>query len=241
VTTRDELAELAVAERLEAVLGGAPLPPADTTPGEHDKQARKRRKREAKLRRDAERPPGSFERFRVLSELVSEGRQVVDLADHKARYSLVIMGVLNAGVFLVISRSHLLGDLPPALKTGLILTIGVYGVLTFLFVYYALDCLRPRRLHYAQLLGDGHGGQPGPLGILYWESIAGYDLDAYRRAWGEVRMDQLNAEVVIIAHSLSGLIRAKYRALGRLYWGLAGLVALAGALLVAVTVIGLTV
>ena len=40
---------------------------------------------------------GSSERFRILIEMVSEGRQVVDLADHKARYALVMMGVLNAG------------------------------------------------------------------------------------------------------------------------------------------------
>lgn len=240
MTTRHGIAEPSIAERLEAVLGGAPLVAGDRAPGEHDKQARKRRKREAKQRRDAERPPESFERFRVLSELVTQGRQVVELADHRARYALVVMSVLNAGVFLVISRAHLLGYLSPAVRTWLIGSIGLYGVLTFLFVYYALDCLRPRPLHYAELLGDGHQGSAGPLGILYWESIAGYELEAFRRAWGEVRMEQLNAEVVIIAHSLSRVIRAKYVALGRLYWGMMGLVVLAGALLVVLTALALT-
>lgn len=47
---------------------------------EGDKQARKAHKREAKLRRELERWPDSFERFRILMEAVSEGRQVVDLA-----------------------------------------------------------------------------------------------------------------------------------------------------------------
>jgi len=70
MATRYALPELSVDERLEAVLGGAPLSGADRTLGDHDKHARKRRKREAKQRRDAERPPGSFERFRILSELV---------------------------------------------------------------------------------------------------------------------------------------------------------------------------
>jgi hypothetical protein len=85
-----------------------------------------------------------------------------------------------------------------------------------------VDCLRPWPPHYAELLGDGRRSRPGPLGVLYWEAIARYDLGAFRRAWGEVRMDQLNAEVVIIAHRMAGVIRAKYRALGRLYWGLGG-------------------
>ena len=136
----------AAAGRLEAALGGAPLPGLDFALDGHDKQVRKRRKREAKPRRDAERPPESFERFRILSELVDEGRQVIELADHRARYALVVMSVLNAFVFLVISRSHLLGELPLTAKTWLVGFIGFYGVVTFVFVFYAVDCLRPRPL-----------------------------------------------------------------------------------------------
>src|SRR6187402_2290024 len=178
MATQYALPEPSVDGRLEAVLGGAPLSGADRTLGDHDKHARKRRKREAKQRRDAERPPGSFERFRILSELVDEGRQVIELVDHRARYALVVMSVLNAFVFLVISRSHLLGELPPASRTWLIGFIGLYGVVTFIFVFYTVDCLRPRPLRYGKLLGDGREGRPGPLGILYWETIAGYDLES---------------------------------------------------------------
>lgn len=228
-------------EKRELALGGAPLPELGPAPGEHDKQASKQRKREAKWRRDAERPPGSFERWRILTELVSEGRQVVDLADHKARYSLVVMGVLNAGVFFLMSRSHLFSSLSPNVKPWLIGFMIAYAALTFLFVYYAVDCLRPRRLQYAELMGANGTGADGrgPQGILYWETIAGYEVDAYRRAWSEARMEQLNAEVVIIAHHLARLIRVKYVALGRLYYGLAVLVVLAGILLAAFTGLGL--
>jgi hypothetical protein len=228
-----------VAERLEAILGGAPLPAPELAPDEHAKEARKRLRREAKRRRDAERPPDSFERFRILSELMDEGRRVIELADHRARYALVVMSILNAFVFLVFSRSHLLGDLPPTSRAWLIGFIGVYGGLTFLFVYYAVDCLRPRPLQYTELLHNGHAGSSGPLGILYWEGIAGYELDAYRRAWGEARMEQLNAEVVIIAYNAAHVVRAKYLALGRLYWGLSCLVVLAAGLLLVLTVFGL--
>jgi hypothetical protein len=72
----------------------------------------------------------------------------------------------------------------------------------------------------------------GALGLLYWETIARYDLETYRKAWSGVRMEQLNAELVLIQHHLSRLIKAKYAALGRLYRGLAVLVALAAAQLV---------
>ena len=232
-TTRPPIDEQGIA------LGGAPLPAAIPS-ADHDKQARKHRKREAKLRRDAERPPESFERWRILLELVTQGRQVVDLADHKARYSLVVMGVLNAGVLFLMSRAHLFGGMSPHAKPWLIAFLAVYGALTFLFVYYAVDCLRPRQMRYVYTMatdvdGEGHT----PRGLLYWETIAAYELDAYRRAWSGVRMEQLNAEVVVIAYHLSRMIRTKYVALGRLYWGMTALIILAGILLAVFTAFSL--
>jgi hypothetical protein len=192
--------------------------------------ARKRRKREAKLLRDATRPPRSLERWRILMDVVDEGRRVAELADHKARYALVVMGALNAGVFLVLSRAHLISDLPPALKPWLIGVLVAYAGLSCLFVYHAIQCLRPRWLRDAA--GQGGGASPAPLGLLHWESIGKYDEKAYRSAWNSVRMDQLNGEVVVISHHLSLLIGHKYRALARLYRGLAVLVILAALQLV---------
>ena len=193
----------------------------------HDagKAARKRRKQEGKLRRDAERPPRSLERWRILMDVADEGRRVAELADHKARYALVVMGVLNTGVFLVLSRAHLLSDLSPELRPWLIGFLVVYTGLSCFFVFHAIDCLRPRRLRSA--LASAAAGPQEPLGLLHWEFIGACDLAAYRHAWSTVRMEQLNGEVVDIAHHLAGLIAAKYRALSRLYWGLSVLVVLA--------------
>jgi len=234
-----DMPRLANIESLELTLGGAPMPEIDLVPGEHDAQARKQRKRDAKRRRDAERPPDSFERWRILLELVNEGRQVVDLADHKARYALVVMGVLNAGVYFLMSRSHLFAGLAPGVKPWLIGFMVAYAALTFLFVYHAVDCLRPRRLQCADLEPNRGGEARAPCGILFWETIAAYELEEYRRAWSNARMEQLNAEVVIIAHYQARLIQAKYVALGRLYLGLAVLVVLGGCLLAAFTMLGL--
>lgn len=200
---------------------------------ERDKQARKAHKREVRLRRELGRRPDSFERFRILMEMVSEGRQVVDLADHKARYALVIMGVLNAGVFFLMSRAHLIATLPQFVKPWLIGALIAYAVLSFVFVLHAIDCLRPRRLHYSQLLSSAAGPPARSVqrGLMYWEAIAGYELAVYQHEWDSVRMDQINGEVVVIAHRLAHLIREKYAALGRLYAGLVILVVLAGMLL----------
>jgi hypothetical protein len=223
----------AAVDELIAARGGAPLPEPVHLGGETDKQARKRHKLEARRRRDSERPPDSFERFRILIELVSEGRQVVDLADHKARYALVIMGVLNAGVFFLMSRAHLVTSVPPTVQPWLMGFLIGYAFLSFVFVLHAIDCLKPRQLHYAKLLAGAVRSPSRELqhGLMYWEAIAGYELEAYQHAWGTVRMEQINSEVVVIAHRLALLIRAKYAALGKLYRGLVLLVVMAAILL----------
>lgn len=210
-----------------------------TAEAEHqdERVAKKLRKREAKSRLDAERAPRSLERWRILMDVVDEGRRVVELADHKARYALVVMGALNAGVFLILSRAHLISGLPDGLKPWLIGALVAYGGLSCLFVYHAIDCLRPRWLRDSGSPAPA-GGREG-RGLLYWESIGKFDLASYRKAWDIARMDQLNGEVVIIAHHLSVLIGRKYRALGRLYRGLAVLVVLAALQLLAYAAIGL--
>ncbi len=221
---------------LVAALGGIPLlDPVDLDEPE-DKKARKRRKSGVELLREAERQPKSFERFRILTEVVDQGRRLVELSDQKAHMALVVMGVLNTGVFILVPRGTGVDRLPPAVKPWLIGLLLVYAVLSFLFVIHAIDCLRPRRLHHgARLDGTLRAADPkrhhGPLGLLYWETIARHDLETYGRAWSSVRMDQLSAELVMLAHHLSALITRKYDALGRLYWGLATMVGLAALLL----------
>jgi len=214
-----------LSESMEAVLGGAPLPtriPEDLG----EKARRKRKKRQVRQLRDASRPPTSFERWRMLIEVAKEARQVVDLADHKARYALIILGALNAAVFFVLSRGHYFAELPVGIKPWLIGFLVVYATLTFVFVLYAIDCIRPRQLHHLEPTQ-----QHEPRGLLYWETIALFEPEAYRRAWGEARLAELNAEAVVIVHRLSILIQRKYRAMGRLFAGLVAMVVLAMALL----------
>jgi hypothetical protein len=223
-------------DEIVAALGGAPFPESVDPEAPDDKEARKRRKSGVRLRRDAERPPRSLERFRILTEVVDQGRRLVELSDQKAHMALVVMGVLNTGVFFLITRITGIVPLPPAVKPWLVAVLAVYAVLTVLFVLHAIDCLRPRRLHHGpRLPGNLGGADPNgrhrPLGLLYWETIASRDLESYGRAWSSVRMEQLSAELVMIAHHLSALISRKYEALGRLYWGLASLVGLAALLL----------
>ncbi|MEZ4587543.1 MAG: DUF5706 domain-containing protein [Gemmatimonadales bacterium] len=227
MTTTVESIERApeLSETMQAVLGGAPLPkPLSDDLG--DKARRRVKKRQARQLRDASRPPTSFERWRMLIEVAKEARQVIDLADHKARYALIILGALNAAVFFILARGHYFAELPVGVKPWLIGFLVIYATLTFVFVLYAIDCIRPRQLHRLEPSQEHE-----PRGLLYWETIALYQPEAYRRAWGEVRLAELNAEAVVIIHRLSVLIQQKYRAMGRLFAGLVAMVVLAMVLL----------
>jgi hypothetical protein len=185
----------------------APAPCAD----------KKERKREAKRLRDAQRQPDSFERFKILLQVIGEQRHVVDLEDHRARYAMIIMGAVNAAVLLVGSRIATKGHLMAVLPQWLMAVILVYLAATMLFIVAVVDCLRPRALHRR--------------GLLHWEGALRHSVHEYEAAWSEVRMDQLNREAANVAHMLAHLIHAKYRANRRLYTVLVVLIGLGAVLL----------
>lgn len=170
---------------------------------------RKERKRETKRRRDAQRRPDSYERFKILLEVIGEQRQVVNLEDHRARYAMILMGAINAGMLLVASRGVGNGRLPVASPWVLGIAV-LYIVASLLFVLAAIDGLRPRALQRK--------------GLLHWEGAVRHDLAEYQAAWSEARMDRLNQEAVLIAHMLAQMIQEKYRANQRLYTGLTVLI-----------------
>lgn len=198
-----------------------PAPPPAPDP-------RREHKRKARLARDAVRLPDSWERLRVLIEVVDEERSVVEIADHKARYGLVILGVINTILFVLLARGSVFRAVPGWLEPWLVALVALYLVLTFLFVLHAIQCLRPR-----ELAGDDSVHRAGILGIMFWEGIIQHDLAGYRKEWSEARMDQLTTEAATVAYRLAHLIRAKYQALGRLYSGLVVLLGLCTILIAA--------
>ncbi|HEX9894725.1 MAG TPA: hypothetical protein VGA78_12425 [Gemmatimonadales bacterium] len=128
-----------------------------------------------------------------------------------------------------ISRAHLLAGLSGSAKFWAVGLLVIYGALNLLFVLHAIDCLRPRPLRQAvPPEGAPHQGEGlsmhRPLGILIWESVAAMDLATYHRAWDHAVMAQINGEAEAVFHTMARVIQAKYRALKRLYAGLAGLV-----------------
>ena len=192
-------------------------------------------KKQKKQRKDAIRAMDSWERYRALTDAVDEANDLVDLADHKARFALVIMAAVNVVLFFSADALDPLKSKSFALQIVLGIYLLAYILIALYFFLQAIESLRPRQSKPQVTPVEQTGIEEFPLGIRFYEDILRRDVDAYKKAWQEVRIGQLNAELAVQAHALAEINRIKYGALRRLYKGLqimtlmaVGLVALGG-------------
>jgi hypothetical protein len=192
---------------------------------EEEKAQRKERKRLA----DATRPLDSWERYRALSDATDEAYDLIDIHNREARFALLVMGLLNAALFVAVTRSGLDAALGPVVRPAFGLALVLYGVLALYFLIQAIELLRPRRFRPRPHPPDGSEGEDFPLGVRYYEDVILRDVDGHWQAWREVHMGQLNAELAVQLHSLCLMNRNKHVALRRLYAGLRAMALLVGA------------
>ena len=192
-------------------------------------------KKQKKLRKDAVRNLDSWERYRALTDALDEAVDLVDLADHKARFALVIMAAVNVVLFFTADALDPLKSSSTPVQVIVGVYMFVYVLIALYFFLQAIESLRPRQSTPQVNPVDHTGLDEHPLGIRFYEDILRRDVDAYKRAWQEVKIGQLNAELAVQAHALAEINRAKYTALRKLYKGLqvmtlmaVGLVALGG-------------
>lgn len=203
---------------------------------EKKEREKKERERKEKKRRKRELQPAEpWQRYRALVDTIKEAHDLIDLADHKARFALIIMGALNAAIIIIGSRSDLLAGLPPNLKVWLYGYLGVYGVIAIYFLVQAIESLRPRSIPNISLHGEVPD-EEASLGLRFFVDATRYDTPGYLKAWQSVRVSQLNTELAIQLHTLARINRKKYDAVSRLYRGLQAITVLTTGLLVALGV-----
>jgi hypothetical protein len=188
-------------------------------------------KNDKKARRQRQQSMSAREQCRNLWEAVNQARRMVELADHKARYALVVMGVVNAGVFLLATRSeHFIQLVPEGSRPLLSFLIIPFGLISLLFLVDAYNSLRPRPPIF---VADGPYTNPEdrPKGLIFWDTLLAGSLDRYQHSWQTVHLGQFNNELAAMAYSLAHGIRAKYAALHRLYIELLLIILLAGFIL----------
>jgi hypothetical protein len=218
-----------------------PLEPGAAALPETDKE-KKEKKRLKKLQRaldDANRPLGAWERYRALIDAFEMEQDLVDLADHKARFALLIMYTLNAVTFIIGSRGEAMALVPPHMRPSLGLYIGLYSLLALYFFIQAIESLRPREAKPNVRYPGAVGLEDYPMGVRFFADVLARDVYAYRSVWRSIHVGQLNAEVALQVHALAKINRAKYTALGRLYRGLKVMTLLTAGLITAIAVLGL--
>ena len=171
--------------------------------------------------KDAHRPLDSWERYRALTDALEEALDLVDLGDHKARFALIIAGALNVFLYVLGASTDIFDNVPERFRFAVGILAGLYAVLAIYNLIQAIESLRPRRATpYVHYSADTGGFEEYPLGLRFYEDILSRDMEAYRRAWREVRIGQLNNEVAVQLHALAAINRAKFAALDKLYRGL---------------------
>jgi len=217
-------------------------PAADSARARDERPAGKHPRKQERRLREAHRRLDVRERFRLLTDLIDSQRKMIEVADHKARFALVIMGVVNAALLLLVMRGHLIDGMPEALRPWLLLVLLPYGALAFMFLLDAARVLQPHMQDWAEVaagvLRPQHGEEPAavddrPIGLIYWGAVLQSDFHRYSTLWTEARLGQVSAELALLAHGLARVNADQYGSLKRLFRGLRVMLALAAVLIAA--------
>jgi hypothetical protein len=200
---------------------------ADSLP-DHDA---KRRRKELKRLLDSSRPLDSWERYRALNDAMDEVYETIDISNRETRFALILMGSLNAFVVLAAARTDFLNVLDGRQRLWACVFLGVYAVTALYFMLQAIEALRPRKFR-PDLVNWPAENDDVPMGVRYYEDVVNRDVISHVRAWRDVHMGQLNAELAVQLHSLARKSNANRVALRRLYAGLRVMTLLVAGLLV---------
>jgi hypothetical protein len=184
-------------------------------PGESDKAAEKRLKQAEKFLDTRILDP--WERYRALSDVLDAYVDMVELADRKTRFALIILGALNAAILFLVGRRDLLAAKVPS--WFVMCAVLHIGVSLFCFVQ-AIWALKPRTSSLVRKVPETAAGADGVLGLRFMATMTQAPADEYYRRWSQVQIGQLNRELAYHAQALAHVNAAKFRALGRLYMAL---------------------
>lgn len=204
--------------------GAATLPPpaaqfdtASAPPADDDIAARER-KLQRRREQDATRLLDGWERYRALVDATDEAYELIDISNRETRFALILMGALNAGAAVLLTRVDASAILASPARVFVIAIVGAYGLLALTFLLLAIEALRPG--HFKPRLHDWPASEALPAHVRYHEDVIQRSAHQHWRAWQDVRLAEVNAELAVHVHSLALKNNAKHVALRRLYLSL---------------------
>jgi hypothetical protein len=159
------------------------------------------------------------ELYRALNDALDEGYELFDLSNREARFALILVGGLNAVLFIAATQTTLAAGLSPLERRIEGVIIGIYAIFALGFVLQAVQAMRPG--HYRpQYKNWSPDRSDFPRGVRYFEDVAARDTAEHWDAWTTVTLRQLNAELAVQVHSLSLKNQSRKKALRGLYTSL---------------------
>jgi hypothetical protein len=179
-------------------------------------------KAERRLRKDAEKaaeskPFDSWERYRALNDLVDHMIDVIEMADRRTRFALLLLGSLNAANLLVAASGDVFGVsfVNATLVRGY---IGCYLLISLFFLLHAVNALKPRSRQMG-LSADG-SLSGGVRGLRLVDDILKHRPEEFYEVWRAAPAGAVNREMALQVHLLARTTAEKYAALRKVYIGI---------------------
>jgi hypothetical protein len=190
-------------------------------------------KAERRLRKEAERaaerkPFDSWERYRALNDLVDHMIDVIEMADRRTRFALLLLGTLNAANLLVVASGDVFG-VSLVNVTVVRAYIGCYLLISLFFLVHAVNALKPRSRQMG-LAADGAVGAD-LHGLRLVDDILKHRPEEYYELWRSASAGAINREMALQVHLLARTTAEKYAALRKVYIGIMILLGLTAAFL----------
>jgi len=198
------------------------------------KRARKRADKAGRRKSDDRHEPLALrERLRHQWDVLDLERRMLENAEHRVRYGLIIFGAVNTGVVLLLARQPLIAPLSPSLALLLRGMAALYVLVAFTVLAGALRSLRPglsarqiTRLVRSEFVPERRDQVLLSL-IPTGEGLA--RLSELHRAWRTVSAEQLSAELTQASLIISTDMEGKAIVMRRLYASLGVMLTLAAA------------
>lgn len=202
---------------------------SDTFAPPDDKTDRKKRDRY-----DESRLLEPWDRYRVLTDMAKLQQDLLEMADRRTRFALLILGTLNALNILVVMRPDLLGRAGVQMTPvpGVAIYVGVYAAISLWLFVQAVVALKPR----ATPLLATRDAPGGDRRLRHFGAMISQNADDYLQGWREATIGSVLQELAFHVQLSARVVTEKYIAIARLYVGLMVLVFLTAGMLTIVVV-----
>ena len=208
----------------------------DSLESEEDEKAAKKAKKAEKALETRQMDP--WERYRALNDLLDNYVDMMNIADRKTRFSLVILGALNALNLVVAARPKVFGIADDSLGLWVGLYAGLYIGISLYLVTQAIAALRPRGSTFLGKVEQAAPSENLP-GLRFIADATSVTPGQYYDKWRNAEVGQLNRELALFVQGMARANADKYLSLNRLFNGLTVLAFLTGTLVIVLMYHGL--